>query len=124
MTSQSSSPPSPTGDRVYFRDVKPYAVVEDLDQLHGPAGGVIELSHSVLWAPGGPYVDLDEPGGTALAYQAVLAEGTVEDLAQVLNRDRLIAVWPELMLPRRVRQMWESRFPELRSAVGRPRPPA
>lgn len=31
--------------------------------------------HTVLYAPGGGRVDLDEPGGTALAYQAVLAEG-------------------------------------------------
>jgi hypothetical protein len=31
--------------------------------------------HTVLWAPGGGRVDLDEPGGTALAYQAVLVEG-------------------------------------------------
>jgi hypothetical protein len=35
----------------------------------------------------------------------------------VLNRDRLIAAWPDLMLPRRVRDMWESRFPELRPAA-------
>lgn len=80
---------------------------------------MVELSHSVLWAPGGGRVDLDEPGGTVLAYQAVLAEGTVEDLANVLNRDRLTAVWSELMLPRRVRQLWESRYPELRSATPR-----
>ncbi len=112
-----SLPSSPTEGRVYFRDVKPYAVVDSLGQLHGPAGGVVELSHSVLWAPGGGRVDLDGPGGTALAYQAVLAEGTVEDLVHVLNRGRLIAVWPELMLPRRVREMWESRFRELRSAT-------
>ena len=115
MASQSRS--SPTEGRVFFRDVKPYAIVDTLDDLHGPAGGVVELSHSVLWAPGGGRVDLEEPGGTALAYQAVLAEGTVEDLAYVLNRDRLIAVWSELMLPRRVRQMGESRFLELRPAT-------
>ena len=102
--------------RVFFRDVKPYAIVDDLDQLRGPAGGVVELSHSVLWAPGGPSVDLDEPGGTALAYQAVLAEGAVEDLKHVLHRNRLIAVWAALRLDRRVREMWESRFPELQPA--------
>lgn len=110
MSSQPSSPP--TG-RVYFRDVKPYAVVETLEQLHGPVSGVVELSHSVLWAPGGSRVDLDQPGGTALAYQAVLAEGAVDDLVQVLNRDRLVAAWADLMLPLRVRQLWESRFREL-----------
>lgn len=34
---------------------------------------------------------MEEAGGTGLAYQAVLAEGTVEDLAYVLNRGRLVA---------------------------------
>lgn len=112
---------NPSGEaRVYFRDVKPYALVDSLDDLRGPAGGVVELSHSVLWAPGDGRVDLDEPGGTALAYQAVLAEGGVEDLVAVLDRGRLVTAWPDLMLPRRVRQMWELRFVELSSvpAVG------
>ena len=36
---------------------------------------------------------------------------------RVLNRDVLIAVWPELLLPLRVMAMWESRFPELRSSA-------
>ena len=101
MASQSS----PTDGRVYLRDVKPYAVVDSLDELNGPMGGVVELSHSVLWAPGAGRVDLDEPGGVGLAYGAVLAEGAVEDLVQVLNPGRLIEVWPDLMLPRRVRDM-------------------
>ena len=116
MVATQPGSPAPEG-RVYFRDVKPYAVVDSLDQLRGPVGGVVELSHAVLWAPGGGRVDLDEPGGIGLAYRAVLAEGTVEDQVQVLHRGRLIAVWPELMLPRRVRQMWESRFPELQPAA-------
>lgn len=123
MTSQSIDPSTPNADaegRVFFRDVKPYAIVDDLDQLRGPAGGVVELSHSVLWAPGGPYVDLDEPGGRGLAYRAALAEGTVEDLVQILDRDQLIAAWPELLLPLRVRAMWEARFPELQPAPAAP----
>lgn len=114
MTSQSSTP---SDGRVFFRDIKPYAIVDDLNQLRGPAGGVVELSHSVLWSPGDPSVDLDEPGGRGLAYRAVLAEGTVEDLVQILNRDQLIAVWPELLLPHRVREMWETRFVELQSTT-------
>jgi hypothetical protein len=103
--------------RVYFRDVKPYAIVDRLDQLRGPAGGTVELSHSVLWAPGGGLVDLDRPGPLRMVYRAVLNEGTVEDLVRVLNRDVLIAVWPDLLLPLRVLAMWESRFPELRSST-------
>ena len=111
-----SQPSGATEGRVYFRDVKPYAVVDALEQLDGPGGGVVELSHSVLWAPGGGRVDLDRPGELRMAYRAVLNEGTVEDLVQVLNRDRLVAVWPELLLPFRVRDLWESRFLELRPA--------
>jgi len=63
-------------ERVFFRDVKPYDAPSSLDDLRGPDGRVVVLSHDVLWAPGGGEVGLDEPGGTALAYQAVLAEGT------------------------------------------------
>lgn len=113
MTAQESTAPE---GRVFFRDVKPYEAPESLDQLHGPAGGVVVLSHSVFWAPGGGLIDLDEPGGAAMAYQAVLAEGTSDDQKAVLNRERLIAEWAELMLDRRVRELWESRFPELRRA--------
>jgi hypothetical protein len=40
----------------------------------------------------------------------------LEDLEHVLHRDRLIKAWPELMLPRRVRELWKSRFPESPSA--------
>jgi hypothetical protein len=104
-------------ERVFFRDVKPYYAPDSLDELDGPTGGVVELSKSVLWAPGGGQVDLDEPGGVELAYRAVLAEGLVADQVAVLNRERLIEVWPQLMLPRRVRELWEGRFPELRAAA-------
>lgn len=106
---------APVEHRVFFRNVKPYAVPESLDELRGPPGGVIELPHTVLWAPGGGRVDLDEEGGVGLAYRAVVAEGTVADQVAVLNRDRLSAVWQELLLPRRPRELWEARFPELRT---------
>ena len=102
---------------MFLRDAKPYAIVDHLDQLHGPSAGMVQLSHSVLWSPGGGQVDLDRPGVLRMVYRAVLNEGTVEDLVRVLNRDVLIAVWPELLLPLRALQMWESRFPELRSSL-------
>jgi len=37
--------------RVFFRDVKPYEIPDDLSTLQGPTGGEVVLSHSVLWAP-------------------------------------------------------------------------
>lgn len=52
-----------------------------------------------------------------MTYRAVLNEGTVEDLVRALNREVLMVVWPDLLLPLRVLAMWESRFPELRSSA-------
>lgn len=99
--------------RAFFRDLKPYSVVADLAQLRGPDGGWVQLAHWVLWAPGDGKIDLDEPGGTAMAYQAVLSEGVTDDQVVVLNQRRLIATWSQLMLPARVRFLWEGRFPVL-----------
>lgn len=112
--------PPATDHRVFFRDIKPYAAPDTLDQLRGPAHGVVDLGHSVLWSPAGSTVNLDEPGGVGLAYRAVLAEGTVDDQIAVLHRQRLLEVWPQLLLPARVRTLWEHRFPELQSTGARP----
>jgi hypothetical protein len=42
-----------------------------------------------------------------------LREGRVLDQKELLNRDVLMEVWQDLMLPDRMRARWESRFPEL-----------
>lgn len=55
----------------------------------------------------------DTEGGRVMAYQAALNEGRTVDQVELLNRDLLIEIWPELMLPVRVRTLWEGRFPEL-----------
>ena len=108
-----SSGPGSQESRVFFRDIKPYDVPSTLTELGGPAGGLLELPHSVYWGPERK-VDLDTASGIRKAYQAVLREGTVEEQAAILNRDVLLHEWAELALPDRVRVMWESRFPELR----------
>ncbi len=49
-------------------------------------------------------------------YQMVLREaGRPEDLTGYLDRDTLIAVWPERHLPKGVRQAWEEHRPQLRA---------
>ncbi|QPL04599.1 MULTISPECIES: transcriptional regulator [Actinomyces] len=111
------SVPTAPQRRMFFSDVKPYEVPEKSDDLKGPASGVVHLPHRVLWAPGNGRIDLDAEGGVGLAYRAVLAEGTVEDQTAVVNWDRLVEVWPELLLPHRVRRLWEERFPELRAGA-------
>lgn len=106
-----------TSDRMLVGDTIPYEVVDSLDDLRGPAGGVVTLPHAVLWAPGGGEIDLASPGVRRMAYRALLNEGSRADLVQFLNREVLIEEWPHLLLPFRVVSMWESRFPELQSST-------
>lgn len=41
-----------------------------------------------------------------------------QDLTGYLDRDALLALWPELYLSRGVRQAWEEHHPQLRAAAG------
>jgi hypothetical protein len=101
--------------RTFYRDIKPYDVPARLQDLHGPAHGTVTLPLNVYWGPD-PDADLDSLAGITKAYQAALREGRTEDLEQIVNANRLTEVWDELLLPARVRTLWESRFPELASA--------
>lgn len=105
-----------TAKRVRFQDVKPYDAPIHLDELRGPASGTVQLPPWVYWGPN-PMMDLDVDGDAIMAYQATIQEGRTVDQVQILNRDRLVAMWPELNLPPRARQLWESRFPELMTAA-------
>ena len=102
--------------RVFYRDVKPYDAPARLDELIGPRSGHIELPLNVYWGP--PYsFDITNESDIVEAYQATLREGRTLDQIQLLNRDLLVAIWPELVLPVRVRDLWEQRFPELANAA-------
>lgn len=103
---------APTDKRVRFQDVKPYSAPLSLDELRGPRGGTVELPGWVYWGPN-PTVDLSAEWGIIKAYQATIQEGNTDDQVQILNRDLLITIWPQLRMPPRVRQLWEGRFPEL-----------
>lgn len=98
--------------RVFFRDVKPFEAPDSLDLLAGPPAGVMELPHHLYWGPV-PTADLSSAQGVAKAYQAVITEGGPADQIALLDRELLMAVWPDLALPDRVRLLWEQRFPEL-----------
>lgn len=103
--------------RIRFRDLKPYYAPEFLETLRGPYHGRIDLSHRVRWQADCREVDIDDPGGgRRIAYQALLAEGRADDQERLLNRRRLVEMWPLLNLDRRVLDLWEGRFPELKDA--------
>ena len=80
-------------------------VVEDLADLRGPAGGMVTLPLRLYWSPPGRVFDLDDPFTLRSMYQVVLGEALhAGALTGYLNRDRLVAVWRELYLPKGVRQ--------------------
>ena len=101
-------------DRVFYRDVKPYEAPHDLAELEGPDAGVVTLPRSVYWGPW-QEVHLDVESDVLKAYAALLREGRESDQRASINRELLLRVWPDLTLPDRVRELWQSRFPELQS---------
>ena len=101
--------------RVLYQDVIPYDTPSSLDALHGPADGVLILPITVHWGPDAT-ADLSTADGLEKAYENVVREGTRQQQEELLNADLLRRVWPQLRLPKRCRDMWQNRFPELAAA--------
>ena len=96
------------------RPGRPVVVIDDLNKLRGPGDGLAELPHRIFWQPNRSF-DLDVEWQLHEAYEAVLREAiTQRELADWLDRDTLVRVWPRLTLPRSVRAAWEDRHPRLR----------
>jgi hypothetical protein len=102
----------PRDTRVFYRDIKPYDAPDQLEQLQGPRNGPLDVPINVYWGPRHTF-DLDNESDVIQTYQAALREGRVIDQEKLLNHALLVEIWPELMLPVRVRELWEGRFPEL-----------
>ncbi|MEU6381870.1 hypothetical protein [Streptomyces sp. NPDC046909] len=85
-----------------------------LDELRGPARGVVELPLHVAWSGLSSY-DLDNPRQRMGLYRTVLHEGLRDDLVVFLNQDVLLELWPTLrrLVGRTVRGVWEEAFPLL-----------
>jgi hypothetical protein len=93
-------------------------VVTDLDSLHGPAAGTVELPLWLYWSGPSPAFDLGKPFMRRWLYEIVLREAaSPDDLTSYLDRDTLVELWPELYLPQGVREAWEEYHPALRAAA-------
>ena len=98
--------------RVLYQDVIPYDTPSSLEALDGPGEGVLVLPITVHWGPE-PTADLSTPDGVEKAYEGLVREGTTQQQEALLNAELLRRAWPVLRLPRRCRDLWESRFPDL-----------
>jgi hypothetical protein len=93
-------------------------VVRDLASLRGPSQGTVSLPLRLYWSGPSPVFDLDMPYLRRWLYEIVLREASrPEDLTGFLDRDMLVALWPELYLPRGVRQAWQELHHQLRAAA-------
>lgn len=91
-------------------------VAPDLTALAGPTSGVAVLPHRLFWQAD-RRVELDNPHLLQWMYETVLREAsTTEELRAWLDGPTLVRLWPQLFLPRGVRQAWEQRHPALRAA--------
>ncbi len=97
-------------------------VAASLADLRGPAEGTVELPIWLFWSSPDHTFDLGNQDMRVWLYQTVLREASrPEDLTEYLDGDTLIALWPDLYLPRGVRQAWEEQHPVLRAAATAPR---
>ena len=101
------------------RPHRPVLVAGTLGELTGPTRGLVELPLRLWWGPQRAF-DLAEPTMLTWMYENVLREAIrVEELRSYVHGETLVAVWPELNLPRAVRKAWEARHPRLRLAAAR-----
>jgi len=92
-------------------------VAASLADLAGPGHGVVELPLRLFWSAPDRTFDLDQPPMLRALYETVLREASrPDDLTSYLNGEILVAVWPDLFLPKGVRRAWEDQHPELRAA--------
>ncbi|MBL3667995.1 hypothetical protein JL475_18765 [Streptomyces sp. M2CJ-2] len=103
-------------DLALYREKFRRRLPESLDELHGPAQGVVELPLHMAWSGMTSY-DLGKPRQRMGLYRTVLHEGLHDDLPRYLNQGLLLQLWPVLrtLIGRTVRTVWEDAFPQLTS---------
>jgi hypothetical protein len=102
--------------RYQARPGRDAVVAASLADLRGPAEGTVELPIWLFWSSPDHTFDLSKPYMLRSLYETVLGEASrPADLAAYLDGDTLVAVWPDLYLPKGVRQAWEDSHPALRS---------
>jgi prevent-host-death family protein len=119
LAGQPSAPTDPAARHTAYqaRPGRPALVAASLADLPGPAHGVVELPLRLFWSAPDRTFDLDQPSMLRALYETVLREASRPgDLTSFLNGEILVAVWPDLFLPKGVRRAWEDQHPELRAA--------
>ena len=98
-------------------------VAPDLEQLRGPVAGLRQLPLH-LEASIRPVFDFSDDVDRRRAYEVVLQEAaSVDDLTAWVNGHELERLWPDLYLPRAVREAWQATHVRLRRVGAGPNVP-
>ncbi|MEU6260900.1 hypothetical protein [Streptomyces sp. NPDC047043] len=110
------SPDADAEDFALYREKFRSRLPPSLQQLRGPAHGVVDLPLHMAWSGMTSY-DLGKPRRRMGLYRTVLHEGLRDDLPRCLTQDLLLELWPVLrtLVGRTVRTVWEDAFPRLAS---------
>ena len=101
------------GEVTTLEHARPTYVPDSLDDLRGPAKGVVTLPLLLDWTPSNTY-DLSSPARLRRLYETVLSEAASEDdVIRFVDSGLLAEHWGALRLPRRVRYAWELAHPAL-----------
>jgi hypothetical protein len=88
--------------------LRPFAIVDSLDDLRGPEAGRIRLPGRLWWSePRHKSWDLSDPADLNHLYGLLLREAEPDDLSVWVNRARLLECWDQLVLPSYVRACWQ-----------------
>lgn len=98
-----------------YSDFRPVLIPENLDDLHGPTRGVVTLPTWIDWTPRKTY-NLDDKFDRAAFYQVVISEAKPSEMAEYLDRETLIRIWPSIGIGKQAAQTWEQHFPQLKSS--------
>jgi hypothetical protein len=82
-----------------------------LDDLRGPATGLVELPLHVAWS-GRRVYDVGDDDQRLVLYALLLAEAQRNDLERFVHRESLIGMWPRLrrLLGPHARREWEGKL--------------
>jgi hypothetical protein len=104
--------------RHWSRPGRRVVIASSLADLRGPIRGTIKLPIWLYWSGRDRTFDLEDREMRRWLYQIVLREASsLDDLVTYVDGGTLIAIWPELCLPKGVWQAWEERHPALRVAA-------
>jgi hypothetical protein len=95
-----------------YIDTMPLHIPRSLDELHGPTAGMLQAPLNIWTAPDFRF-NLDDAADFWALYSATVRDGTPDDQTEILDKDTLIRLWPDLNLPTECRAKWEHAFADL-----------